>query len=156
MNKKPLTTKQKVIIVTAVILGVLAAAYGVLYAIWPVQVKDYTFKVWDWLNQPLPIISLSVVAIVVILFRIFAVSSFGKRKLNELKAFYNELKYEYNNYKKEAENTIANLNKSLDEKDYEIGRLNTIVKKLINATPNKKVKAIGEEYYGEETKEKND
>lgn len=141
---------KKILISIAVILVVLLiAAYIVLLNLYPEQTKNWTMTAWDWLNKPLPIVGVSTLVVIFFLWKVFVNSSFGKKKLNELKELLNNTQTELENKNKIANDRINNLiteNEDLKNKLEEA--INTI-KEICETSPNKKIKAIGVKYYGE-------
>lgn len=141
---------KKILISIAVILVVLlVAAYIVLLNLYPEQTKSWTMTAWDWLNKPLPIVGVSTLVVIFFLWKVFVNSSFGKKKLNELKELLNNTQTELENKNKIANDRINNLiteNEDLKNKLEEA--INTI-KEICETSPNKKIKAIGVKYYGE-------
>lgn len=147
MKKKTKTT----LIIISILCGVLAILGLVIwYVIIPTQFVDFWLNVWQRLNDPLPIIGLSILTIAFFGWRVFASSSFGRKQIAKMREELAREKEERDSAKKERiefENQVKEL---LDSKQEEIEHLKSIIKKLCEYTPNKKVKLLGEEVYGRE------
>ena len=144
---------KKVLISIAVILVVLlVAAYFVLLSLYPEQTKNWTMTAWEWLNKPLPVVGVSTLFILIFLWKIFANSSFGKKKISELKELLNATQTELENKNKIANDRINNLIIENEELKNKLEEAINIIKEICKTSPNKKIQAIGDKYYGE-TKE---
>ena len=141
---------KKVLISIAVILVVLlVVAYIVLLSLYPEQTKNWTMTAWEWLNKPLPVVGVSTLFILIFLWKIFANSSFGKRKINELKELLNNTQTELENKNKIANDRINNLIIENDDLKNKLEEAINIIKEICKTSPNKKIQAIGDKYYGE-------
>lgn len=144
---------KKILISVAVILVVLfVAAYAVLFILYPEQTKSWTLTAWDWLNEPLPVVGVSTLFVLFFLWKIFASSSFGKKKINELRELLNNTQTELEDKNKIANDRINSLIIENDELKIKLEEAVNIIKEICETSPNKKIQAIGDKYYGE-TKE---
>lgn len=144
---------KKVLISIAVILvALLVAAYAVLFILYPEQTKNWTMTAWDWLNEPLPVVGVSTLFVLFFLWKIFANSSFGKKKINGLKELLNATQTELEDKNKIANDRINSLIIENDELKNKLEEAINIIKEICKTSPNKKIQAIGDKYYGE-TKE---
>ena len=148
--------KKIVIIILSCVIGTFAIATLVSWIIIPNETIAFIMYVWDLLNRPLPVIGISILMLGFLLWRIFARSSYGEKKLNELKKQHQALEQDYNEYKeKTAEreqryiNTINALKDSAQKHD-------EFLKGVVKAIPNKRVQRLGVKFYGEERKEETD
>ena len=140
---------KKVLIIIAIVLAVLlVVAYTVLYVLFPTQTPYYTNLVIDYIcNKPLPVIGISTLVLFVMVFKVvrFIVANKGK-KYSELQGQIDTLRNDLKQASEDAERY-----KQIAYNLCEVSNQN--LKRVCDAIPNKKVKAIGEELYGEETKE---
>ncbi len=141
---------KKVLISIAVILVILlVAAYFVLLNLYPEQTKNWTMTAWEWLNKPLPVVGVSTLFILIFLWKIFANSSFGKKKINELKELLRNTQTELEDKNKIANDRINNLLIENDDLKNKLEETTNIIKEICKTSPNKKIQAIGAKYYGE-------
>lgn len=140
----------KVLIIILSVLAVLSVtAVGILYHFYPDGVTYYAKTAWDWLNQPLPVVGISVLFILVFMFKIFAESSLGKKKLNEFKRATDNIKQDFDELVQLFYELKSGCEEEINELKQENKELKQVIKEICEVIPNKKVKAIGEKYYGE-------
>jgi len=92
--------------ITAIVLiSLLVAVLGFVIVYWAVFGKDEVIalfgRVKDFINQPLPILGISLTAAAVILFRFLSLSSWGKKAIEEQEKKFERFKAEQE--RKEAE-----------------------------------------------------
>ena len=114
------------------------------------QFSQWLANAWEFLNKPLPVVGISILMICWFAFLIFKRTSFGKRQLKKINEGFLRAHNEVESLKKEYTAFKEGVIKLLDEKQTEINFLKDVVKQICDATPNKKVKAIGEKIYGRE------
>lgn len=131
-------------------------AYVVLYFLFPEETNNYTMNVWDHLNEPLPVVGVSVAFIGFFIFKIIASSSFGKKKYNQLKVDYKDLKSEYEKMKVEYETYKEEIDERLESISKADVDLIYKIKEICDAVPNKRVKELGESLIYGERKETTD
>lgn len=117
-----------------IIGAILLVAIMVLYAIFPNQTKEIANNVWQFLNDPLPVVGVSFLIIFVGFYKILR----GKAKIKELeeryKAKYDELQAEKDEIIHFEEEIVDLVNENKD----------TIVNACLTI-PNIKVNKLGEE-----------
>ena len=147
---KPKT--KKILIIVAVALTVLLLAGLVIwYFIIPAQFVQFWLDAWQRLNDPLPVVGVSVVMILVFAWNVFSRTSLGQRMIKKQNEAIARMKQENQSAKKEYEVFKNNIKELLEEKQKEIDYLKGVIAEGFKAIPNKKVKEIGEKVYGEET-----
>lgn len=134
---------KNVLIITCVILFAIGIS---LYIIFPTEFKDTLALIKDFVNQPLPIVGVSLVTILIFIWRCFVASKYGKKALNELRKENEQLRKENNDFKNETNCCIVELKNQIADKDKTIAR-------ICELSTNQKIKAIGKELlgYGKET-----
>lgn len=139
MNKK---LKNALIIIGVVIFVALIT----LYVIFPTEFKDTLALIKDFVNQPLPIVSVSLATIFVFVWRCFVASKYGKKALNEIRKENEQLRKENDDFKNETNYCIADLKNQIANKDKTIAH-------ICELSTNQKIKNFGKELlgYGEET-----
>lgn len=150
MSKK---TKKILLIVGISLFVVIAATVVVFYIIWPTQTKDFINNAWNWVNQPLPVLGFSTLMIGFLALRIIASTSIGKKLYNETIIRVGDVEIRLLNTANRMEELVAEYERKIAIIDKFLERNELIQKEVIEAIPNKKVKAIGVKYYGEERQE---
>lgn len=148
----------KILLIIVIVLVVLiAGAGGVLYYFYPEQVKFYLNTAWEWMNKPLPIVGISSLMIIVILWRMIASSAFGKAQLMQFKDRTKAVEMQFVDLENQSKEILEKYEKEyqgrIEELQHKVEEYRLLIKKLCETIPNKKVKAIGETINGEERKE---
>ena len=132
------------------ILISLAVAFGIYVLVSFIVNKDGTMywinKVIEWVNQPLPIVGVTTLAVLVFVWKLIVTTQYGKAKLAAYDNKVAKLEQEYENYKTDAENEKQEL-KEQNEK------LRAQLIHVCELSTNKKIKDFGKELekYGKET-----
>ena len=141
----------KIILISLITL--ILGSYLVLYIIDKELAKQILDTVVDYANRPLPIVGVSSLVIAGLVWKIFQSTSYGKKTIAKMKTEYEEekarLKEEY-----EQEKTKFTAIITMYEKEVDL-MLESIIA-ISEATPNKKVKAVGEQLKNDVTKIKGD
>ena len=141
----------KVFIIVLTVLAVLIiAAIGVLYYLYPEQVKMYANMAWEWINKPLPVVGVSTLMIIVLLWKIFASSSFGKKQIKQFKDKTQAVEMQFIDLERTSKETIDAYKIELEEMQKKLDEYKAFVKKVCDTIPNKKVKALGVTLNGKE------
>lgn len=120
-------------------------------------VAEWIKKAWEWCNQPLPIVGMSLVAIIVFLWRVLVHTNYGKKTIKKIQGIADdtkssaekslaEMKAENEAYKAQIENLEAQveLSRGVLEKVCEASR-NKNVKELSDMLKSEEVTDNGEE-----------
>ena len=138
-------------IVGVVAIIVLALFVGVCVYAFPNETQEYFRNAMTFLNQPLPIVGVSLLVIGGFVIKAISMTSFGKKALADLKSDYNkwkkevdeteskelELKAEVDETKQEVEDTLDNFYKDTNE-------LIKVLHEALKTSPNKKVQAFAD------------
>ena len=144
-------SKKVLIIVALALFGALVTAAIPLYILFPVEFKDFVNNAWNWLNEPLPVVGISVLMLIVFAWNIFKSTSFGKKQINLFKERTEVVETALDNSVVEYEKLKEFYEKRFAELQNEVDFYKLKLNKVCDAIPNKKVKLIGAEKYGEET-----
>ena len=93
------------------LVGVVFVGGGILGFVNPTLLKKIIDYVKELLNQPLPIISVTVGAFLLFLWRVLVSTNYGKKIINALKQELLNIKNEHEEYKKTSEKEKAELRK---------------------------------------------
>ena len=55
-------------------------------------ITDWASKAWQWMNEPLPIVGFSLIAVIIFLWRFLTATSIGKKALKKLRGEFEETK----------------------------------------------------------------
>ena len=131
------------------ILGACAIAILVIYIISPSLVQSGFEYVVDLLNKPLPIVGITVGAVLIFLWKVIVATNYGKKQIASLEKQYKE-KYEQLKSEKEK------LEQEREENKEQIRNIENSFVELCAIFPNKKVNDFGENFakgldYGEKS-----
>lgn len=135
-----------------VLLFVLAITFVVcLFAI-PQETKDFVKGVMIFVNQPLPIIGVSILTGGFLIWKIIDSTPIGRKGYNAIKEDFKKEKDKINGYKQVAEQKLSELEKTENEQlailrgySSEIDNLTEQLVKVCETSPNAKIKALGDE-----------
>lgn len=128
------------------LLVLCGIALIVLYIIFPNETKANISYVWGLLNTPLPIVGISIVAILVFVWQFFSHSQYGKKRINELQNKIEELKQEKQDF-------VFGANEKIEELENHNAELKGFIADICELSTNIKIKNYGKELlgYGKET-----
>lgn len=130
------------------VLGVLGVVYAVLYILYPENTKTISASVFDYIcEKPLPVIGISILTLGLLILKIISVTGFGNKSLKECKEHLAESKKENEKIHEELLAFEEHFNEKL-ESFVEQHKEN--MKQICSNIPNKKVKELGEQFYGTE------
>ena len=129
-------------IVLICIIATLAVAFGICKLVIPEQTQLFLDWAWVNLNKPLPVVGVSALALGIILWRLFASTSFGRKQFNELKEKYLTLADLFTQLKNETQTQKELLESEIEELRKEKDDLLNYVNNIKKTVPNKKVREI--------------
>lgn len=142
-----------------IILGIVGAlltcglvAFYCFYNYRTEETIRFCNQVVEWVNQPLPIIGVSIVVVGTMVAKLIAQTSLGNRKINEVKQLVNESNEKAKYIVIDIDNTKNALHEQLRAKEQEIQELKALIQRICETIPNKKVNEIAKELieYGKE------
>lgn len=133
-------------IILSIVLALLGIGLVVFYVIDPNNAKSLLKKAISVLNQPLPIVGITVGALLIFIWRLIISLNYGKKKIAIYDQKIEELDKAYQEFVDKANSKVAYLEQENKE----------LTTKLANAcklSTNKKIKDYGKELdaYGKET-----
>ena len=150
MNKN--NKKVKIALITICLL-LLATVIGLCIA-FPTQAKQYANTAWDWLNKPLPVVGVSTIILGIFLIKLFAMTSLGKKQINEFKRAAANTAESVKVYIDYCNKVIQELRTKIEEMEEHDRERDEFIAKVVALVPNKKIHELGDLYYGEEEREK--
>ena len=139
-------------IILYVLLFALAITFIVcLFAI-PQETKEFVKLAIEFVNQPLPIIGISIATGGFLLWKIIDCTPIGRKGYNAIKEDFKKEQDKINGYKQVAEEKLGEVKKLANEQidilshySQQIDNLCDNLVKVCETSPNAKIKAIGEE-----------
>ena len=126
----------------------IAASLGIGYYVWYLLDTDGAVRfmkyIVEFINRPLPIVGVTVAAVLVFVFKVIVSINYGKKRIGEYEANMNQMKEDYEAFKQfieEEKNKLAKLN---DETRNQLAT-------ACQLSTNKKIKDFGKELNHEET-----
>lgn len=135
-------------VLTIVLLSLLFCcgfAYIVLYCLYPTKTQTITLDTIDYIcNKPLPIVGVSILVLAIALYKIIKFVIIHKgTKISELKEEIAQLKKDLLASQEDSKVIAQSLINYQEEN-------NTRIKEICSSIPNKKVKTLGDKFYGKE------
>lgn len=152
---------RKFVKVIEIILIVLAVLCGVALLVGYIWFKDNTIEIInnikDFVNQPLPIIGVSIVGVGLFLYEIIVRLQYGKRALNNVKVEYENKLHALEDKETKIKEIADEVSCKLNDQDLDIEALKGYIVELCNFSRNIKAHELGEliergNDNGEETK----
>lgn len=107
-------------------------------------ITDWVSKAWQWMNEPLPIVGFSLLAIIVFLWRFLTATSIGKKALKKLQGDFDRTKADtektLEEYKKENELLKKELEETLAKNQDDMEALKGALGVVCSNSRNKQVK----------------
>lgn len=132
----------KIIGICALALGCLA--YLLCYIFLKEQTTYFTECVIDFINKPLPIIGVSLLVVLLFVYKIVVSTRFGKKALNQYKDELNKAQREWEQEKLSIKEQIALYKAKIDEYKQYSEQLQGYVVELCELSHNVKVKQLAE------------
>ena len=136
---------KKLKIALAIIFAVLGLAYLVLYILFKEQVTFYTECVIDFINKPLPIVGVSLLVIMIFLWKVLVTSKFGQKKINELKEAIDKEKSEKEELKEYVDNLLKVMDEKVDMVKDQVIKTQEITYKICDLSHNIKIRGLTHE-----------
>ena len=137
---------KKLFIILVCIFGTLLTAYFILLGVFHDTMIKYTLLVWEKLNEPLPVVGMSTLMVLILVWKLFSSSSFGKKQINEFKRNAQETKDRFEELKANYEEKINEYEEVINKYEQLIKEYEEYFTKICEVIPNKKVKQIGVEF----------
>ena len=131
--------------------AVLGIAYLVLYILFKEQVTFYTECVIDFINRPLPIVGVSLVVILLFVWKIVITSKVGKKKIAEYQEGLNLVKREFEEYKAHINEKMALIEEQANLIKDKADKAKEMINGICELTHNVKIKQLKGLIYEEES-----
>ena len=107
-------------------------------------VADWIKQAWEWCNQPLPIVGLSLVTIIIFLWRVLVSTNYGKKTVKKLQAIADDTKTETEKTLEEMKAENEAYKAQIEELQTQIELSRGVLEKVCEASRNKSVKDLAE------------
>ena len=136
---------KKALKITGICLLALGClAYLLCYIFLKEQTTYFTECVIDFINRPLPIIGVSLVVVLLFVYKVIVNTRFGKQALNKYQNELNKTQRELEEYKLSIKEEIALYKAKIDEYKQYIEQVKGYVAELCELSHNVKVKELAE------------
>lgn len=143
--------KKTWLIVGISILSVLAVGGVIFWLLYPELVAQWANVAWKWLNEPLPVVGVSVLIMGMFIIKLASMTSWGKTQVSKIKATYEEYKTQIGGELSMSKEKVDSLVEELKAKQAEINYLKSKLVELCSTIKNKRVNELGKEIEHEET-----
>lgn len=107
-------------------------------------VAEWIRKAWEWCNQPLPIVGLSLVTIIVFLWRVLVSTNYGKKTIKKLQSIADDTKTATDKTLEEMKAENEAYKAQIEELQTQIELSRGVLEKVCEASRNKSVKDLAE------------
>lgn len=135
-------------IIAIALLIALPVAALVCYLVVPNETKAFFGDLITLVNQPLPIIGVSTIAVLFFAYKVFVSTKYGKKVLGEIKEEVKSYKEKYDDKCRELEEKKHEIECLVNAHQSEIDLLKGYLEKVCSTSTNQKIKQIGYELVG--------
>lgn len=107
-------------------------------------VADWIKQAWEWCNQPLPIVGISLVTVIIFLWRVLVSTNYGKKTVNKLKAIADDTKTATDKTLAEMKAENESYKKQIEDLEAQIALTRGALEKVCEASRNKSVKELAD------------
>jgi len=129
--------------------SVASSSEGIAQAVEPVT--EWIKTAWEWMNNPLPIVGVSLIAVIVFLWRFLSSTSFGKKALKKLSADFEETKKSTSEQLEAYRSENERMKEELASREEELAMLQATLGVVCSTSRNKQVKEAYQKMKEEES-----
>lgn len=129
--------------------SVASSSEGIAQAVEPVT--EWIKTAWEWMNNPLPIVGVSLIAVIVFLWRFLSSTSFGKKALKKLSADFEETKKSTSEQLEAYRAENERMKEELASREEELAMLQATLGVVCSTSRNKQVKEAYQKMKEEES-----
>lgn len=108
-------------------------------------VADWIKKAWQWCNQPLPLVGISLVTIVIFLWRVFVSTGYGKKAIKKFQEVAEDTKTATNKTIEEMKAECEEYKTQLEALQAQVATAKEVLEKVCDNSRNKQVKELAEQ-----------
>lgn len=107
-------------------------------------VADWIKTAWEWCNQPLPIVGISLVTIIIFLWRVLVSTNYGKKTIKKLQTIADDTKSATDKTLEEMKAENETYKKQIEALETQIALSRGVLEKVCEASRNKSVKDLAD------------
>lgn len=142
-----MSKSKKAIIVTLIcVIITLLVTLGVFYFVFPTDTVTFLKAAWNFLNKPLPIVGVSLLMIFFFVWRMFAVSSYGKKQISEFQRRTDAISDQFKMLLKDYENRLESQRELISIYEQKLKRIEDFTLYICELSRNDRIKKLGKSY----------
>lgn len=107
-------------------------------------VADWIKQAWEWCNQPLPIVGISLVTIIIFLWRVLVSTNYGKKTVAKLQTIADDTKTATDKTLEEMKAENENYRKQIEDMQAQIELAKGVLSQVCTSSRNKQVKELAD------------
>ncbi len=107
-------------------------------------VADWIKQAWEWCNQPLPIVGISLVTIIIFLWRVLVSTNYGKKTIAKLQTIADDTKTATDKTLEEMKAENENYRKQIEDMQAQIELAKGVLSQVCTSSRNKQVKELAD------------
>lgn len=107
-------------------------------------VADWIKQAWEWCNQPLPIVGISLITIIIFLWRVLVSTNYGKKTIKKLQTIADDTKTATDKTLEEMKAENENYKKQIEDMQAQIELAKGVLSQVCTSSRNKQVKELAD------------
>ena len=107
-------------------------------------VADWIKQAWEWCNQPLPIVGISLITIIVFLWRVLVSTNYGKKTIKKLQTIADDTKTATDKTLEEMRAENDSYKKQIEDMQTQIELAKGVLSQVCTSSRNKQVKELAD------------
>jgi cell division protein FtsB len=107
-------------------------------------VADWIKQAWEWCNQPLPIVGISLITIIIFLWRVLVSTNYGKKTIKKLQTIADDTKTATDKTLEEMKAENENYKKQIEDLQAQIELAKGVLSQVCTSSRNKQVKELAD------------
>ena len=107
-------------------------------------VADWIKQAWEWCNQPLPIVGISLITIIIFLWRVLVSTNYGKKAIKKLQTIADDTKTATDKTLEEMKAENENYKKQIEDMQAQIELAKGVLSQVCTSSRNKQVKELAD------------
>lgn len=107
-------------------------------------VADWIKTAWEWCNQPLPIVGISLITIIIFLWRVLVSTNYGKKTIKKLQTIADDTKTATDKTLEEMKAENENYKKQIEDLQAQIELAKGVLSQVCTSSRNKQVKELAD------------
>lgn len=107
-------------------------------------VADWIKQAWEWCNQPLPIVGISLITIIIFLWRVLVSTNYGKKTIKKLQTIADDTKTATDKTLEEMKAENESYKKQIEDMQTQIELAKGVLSQVCTSSRNKQVKELAD------------